>query len=223
MPDIENPANAGQDQPASVNDGASGVDNPGGTDDHSKNPDKGKEEVKTSAEEEPTVRKRMSPKDFIIQRQQRKIEKLKSKTETSDEEDSETGDSEIAPEDEELISKVVAKRFAPILSKTMADEDNAEIAGFIAENPDFKPYEAKIRKFMSHDSRRHLPVSTIAYEVAGKDLMKLGAERSRKADEEASHTQTGGGAARGGTGEKKVWDMSKEEFAEYKEKVRRTI
>jgi hypothetical protein len=174
---------------------------------------------KGTQDDEPIVRKRMSPKDFIIQRQQKKIEKLKEKqtSEGGNEED----EDEIAPEDETLITKVVAKQLAPILDKQIAEEDEQEVSKFLTENPDFKPYEAKARKYMSHPSRRHLPIETIFYEVAGKDLMKLGAERNRKADEEAKQTQTGGGSSRGGGKAKNAWEMTPEEFEAEKEKTRR--
>jgi len=227
MPDIETPADTGQDQSGGEKNSATGADNDqskeGGD---SQDADKGKQDVKPPEEDaEPTTRQRMSPKDFIIQRQQKKIEKLKDKSQHSENADNEEkeDEDEIAPEDEALISKVVAKRFAPLLEKTMADEDSKEISDFLSENPEFKPYEAKARKYISHPSRRHLPISSIFYEVAGKDLMKLGAERGRKADEEARQTQTGGGSGRGGNEGKKIWNMSPQEFAAEQEKVRRSM
>jgi len=67
-----------------------------------------------------------------------------------------------------------------------------------------------------------LPVKTIFYEVAGDKLLKIGADRKTKADEEAKGTQTGGGSNRAGSGgEKPIWEMSKDEFEAEKERVRR--
>jgi hypothetical protein len=168
---------------------------------------------------EPAVRQRMSPKDFIIQRQQRKIAKMREQEGSGEEGAGEP--EEIAPEDEALITSVVARKFAPIFEKTLAAEDDKEISAFVKANPDFAPFEAKARRFISHPSRQHLPVESVFYEVAGKQLLKMGADRGRQADEAAKQTQTGGGSNRGGGGEKTAWDLSKEEFEAKKEKVRR--
>ena len=175
-------------------------------------------------DQEPEVRPRMSAKDFIIKRKEAKIAKLQKKEGgegggQSGEDEGE--DDEIAPEDEELITKVVSKRFAPILDKTLAAEDDKEIAAFLKDNPDFAPFEAKARKYIAHPSRRHLPVKTVFYEVAGDNLIKIGADRQRKADEDDKQTQTGGGSNRAGEGGKSVWDLTPEEFEAEKERVRR--
>jgi hypothetical protein len=194
--------------------------------DVAKDVDKGSEKAKAPESSDdiadPAVKSRMSAKDFIIQRQQKKIERLKSKTASEVVEEETEADDEIAPEDEALISKVVAKKFAPFLNKSMADDDEREVAEFITANPDFKPYQDKVKRYMAHPSRRHLPVETIFYEVAGKDLLKLGAERSRKADEEAKQTQTGGGQSTGGDKAKNAFQMTKEEFEAEQERVRRS-
>jgi hypothetical protein len=168
---------------------------------------------------EPEVKPRMSTKDFIIQRQQRKLNKAKA----GDGEGKETGedDEEVAPEDEALINKVVSKTFAPIIDKTLAAEDEQEIQSFLKDNPDFKPFEAKARRYMQHPSRRQLPVKSIFYEVAGDKLLKIGADRGKAADEKAKNTQTGGGSNRAGEGAKSDWDLPKDEFEAKQERVRR--
>jgi hypothetical protein len=66
-----------------------------------------------------------------------------------------------------------------------------------------------------------LPIKTIFYEVAGDKLLKIGAERARKADKSAKETQTGGGSTRSGEGVKGAWDMPKDDFAKKQEEVRR--
>lgn len=172
---------------------------------------------------EPPTKARMSSKDFIIQRQQAKIAKLKAKAdEGGDAGDTGEGeDEEVAPEDEALIGKVVAKKFAPFLDKAQSTEDDREISEFVAKNPEFKPFEAKVRRYIAHPSRRQLPVESVFYEVAGRGLLKIGADRQKKADEDAKQTQTGGGSGRSGEGGKTAWDMSKEEFEAEQARVRR--
>lgn len=169
---------------------------------------------------EPSTRKTLSKQDFIIGRQKAKLAKQKEKE--TYEEDDDNDDGEVAPEDERIISNVISKKFAPLIEKTQQAEDDREINAFLAENPDFKPFEAKARRYIQHPSRAHLPVKTIFYEVAGDKLLKIGAERRAKADEDAKSTQTGGGSNRAGSGgEKSTWEMSEEEFEAEKEKVRR--
>lgn len=174
---------------------------------------------------EPEQRKRLSAKDFIIQRQQKKLaKKAKAPKDNSDVDDDNEGsqdDDEIAPEDEELITKVVAKKFAPIIDKSLAADDEQEIQDFLKTNPDFKPFEAKVRRFMQHPSRRALPIKSIFYEVAGDKLLKIGAERAKQADKKAKDSQTGGGSNRGGEADQNVWDLTPEQFAQKQEKIRR--
>lgn len=174
---------------------------------------------------EPDTRKRLSTKDFIVGRQRAKIAKSAKAGEGDGKEGKDgegaDGDGDVAPEDEELINKVVAKNFAPILDKTISAEDDKEVAVFLKENPDFAPFEAKARRYIAHPSRRHLPIEAIFYEVAGNKLLKIGAERQKKADEEANKTQTGGGSSRAGEGGKSVWDLTPDEFAAEQEKIRR--
>ena len=174
---------------------------------------------------EPEQRKRLSSKDFIIQRQQKKLaKKAKAKEDNPNDDDDNEGsndDDDIAPEDEELITKVVAKKFAPIIDKSLAADDETEIQDFLKTNPDFKPFEAKVRRYMQHPSRRALPIKSIFYEVAGDKLLKIGAERAQQADKKAKDSQTGGGSNRGGEDNQNVWDLTPEQFAERQEKIRR--
>ena len=177
---------------------------------------------------EPEVHSRKSAKDYIIERQQRKIEKLKNSSQGKDDEEKEDEensgndeDDEVNPEDENLITKVVLKKFAPIIEKQLAGEDEVELKDFIEKNPDFKAYESQARKFMQHPSRRMLPIKSIFYEVAGDDLIKIGAKRQKDADELARRDNAGGGSARGTEGAKPDYaTMSDEEFAKEREAVR---
>jgi hypothetical protein len=175
---------------------------------------------------EPPVKPRLSKQDFIIGRQKAKLAKTAkaddNKGGDNDKGDDHAGeDEEVAPEDEALITKVVSPMLAPILEKSMKAEDEQEIAEFLKENPDFKPFEAKARRFMQHPSRRQLPIKSIFYEVAGDKLIRIGADRERAANTKAKETQTGGGSNRAAEGAKDDWKLSPEEFAEKQERIRR--
>src|SRR5690606_11309004 len=124
--------------------------------------------------EEPVVRERLSKRDYIIGRQKAKLAREQAKATQIQDEDIDYND--VTPQDEALISKVVAKRFAPIIERSLAAEDEMEINEFLSQNPEFKEFESKARRFMQHESRRHLPIKSIFYEVAGDKLMAIGAE-----------------------------------------------
>ena len=172
------------------------------------------------SDEEPTVRK--TPKDYIIERKNKQIEKLKAKATTPpdsivpDDED----DEDIADADKTLVKKVVQKEFGHYFSELEEQKLDAEISKFVSDNEIFKPYEAKIRKFASHPTRRQIPLKAIAYEVAGDDLLRKGAEMSKAADAKASAKATPNGGNRGSAQAKKDWgSMTNEEFIKERDKI----
>lgn len=174
------------------------------------------DEKPTPADEEPKTRKRNI--DFILERKNRKIEKLESKVD--EKEDSEDEDDFVDPDAQKLVQKEVQKALSPFLQKQIEEEDNNEINSFLQENPDFKPYADKVRKFAQHESRKHLPIKSIFYEVAGPDLLKIGADRAKKAGDEAKESNAGGGGGDTSTAEKGVWELTPEEFAQKQEELR---
>lgn len=181
-------------------------------------------------DEEPKTRTK-SKIDYILQRKTAKLKKLEGQNqnkgggESEDEEeldDSDTSDEDevVDPKDQELIGKEVQKHLRPLIEKQEMDELKSEVSSFITANPDFKQFEAKILKFASHESRKHLPLQAIAYEVAGPYLMKIGAQRAKQADEDAKSNESGGGGSKGGESIKEdVLTMSPERFKEYQREV----
>lgn len=172
---------------------------------------------------EPVVRARKSSKDFILERQQKKIKKLEAKKDDAKEDvDDSDEDEDVDEEDEKVVRKVASKILAPIFEEQIAKADEAEVQAFLANNKDFAPYEAKVRTYMKHESRRNLPIESIFYEVAGPDLLKLGAARAKAADDEARENGAGGGDGGGDDDEKSGIDAvtTVEEMAAYKVKLR---
>lgn len=208
--DDESADNAGDGDGKGKDDDKSGDDA-----DEDKSKDKSKKKPTPPADEEPKTRKRNI--DFIHERQSRKAEKQKEKKDGANDDD-EDG---MAPEDRDAVDRRAAKIIEPIAKKLAADEDDKEISEFLTANPDFKPYEAKVRKFAAHESRKNIPFKTLFYEVAGDDLMKIGANRAKKAADDSKRSRAGGGSDRSGTGDKSVADMTKEEFTAKQDEVRR--
>lgn len=172
-----------------------------------------KVEVKpTPADEEPKTRKRNV--DFIIERKNKQIEKLKSKgnVANADEDDDDDDDDDLDISDKEIIDKRVAKVLTPYIQKQMQEEDANEISEFVAKNPDFAPYADRVKKYAQHPTRKDLPIKALFYEVAGDDLLMIGAKRAKELGDEAKESSAGGGSSQGGDGAKSVWDLTPEEF-----------
>jgi hypothetical protein len=171
-----------------------------------------------NADEEPKTRKRNI--DFILERKNEKIKKLQERANGAYADKEDEDEDNLDPNDAQIIQKHVAKALSPFLAKQMQDEDNQEIGDFVKQNPDFAPYQTKVQKFAQHPSRRDMPIKAIFYEVAGDDLLKIGAERAKRAGIESKKSRAGGGGSSGGGSEKGVWDLSPEEFEAQKESVR---
>lgn len=168
-------------------------------------------------DEEPKTRKRNI--DFIKERQQKKADKVRDiKDDFLDDEDED--EDYMDPDEKKAIARHVNRILDPILKKQMQDEDNQEIDSFIKQNPDFSPYIDKVKKFSQHESRKNLPIQSLFYEVAGPDLLRLGAKRAKKAGDEAKDSTAGGGTSNGGTETTSVWDLSLEDFAIQQENLR---
>jgi len=205
--DAENLDNPGQDD---------GADNKGG-DKKVQDDDKSK---KADGDDDtpPPVRKTAS--DYYNERHARKSTKVDTQNKDDDKADNDGDD--VDADDEEVISKVIDKRLAPVLEKIVGSEDKEESTKFFTENPEFKPYEAKIAKWWQDPSRRHLPISTVALEAVGyKNLIKIGAQKQKEADEKAAQTKTKGSSAGQDGGSKPVAEMSTAEFQAKREQVLR--
>jgi hypothetical protein len=175
--------------------------------------DKTSDEKPAPADDEPKTRKRNI--DFILERKNRKIEKLQHKEDENDEDDS-----DIDPDEAEVIDKRIAKVLSPYVEKQREAEDQSLIESFVSKNPDFAPYANKVKTFVKHPSRRDLPIESIFYEVAGPDLLKIGAERAKKATQEARQSQAGGSTGSPESGAKDAWSMSDDEFTAKQEAIR---
>lgn len=181
----------------------------------------GKDDQGKDDDEEPVVRKKTA-KDYIIQRQQKKIQKMQQKKEESDDDDNGDEDDDISPEDERVVDKIIQRRYGDKFAKLEQVEDEKEMETFLSANPDFKDYKQKIWKFWQHPSRNHLPVETVAFEVAGRDLLKIGAKRAQEANNKARQTSSDGALSRGSGGGKVDYNsMSDADFEKHVQEVKR--
>lgn len=132
-------------------------------------------------------------------------------------------ESEVDPEDQKTIGKVVDERMKPVteaLKQIQKVKDEQEVDAFLRVRPEFNKYREVMIKFVSHPAYAQIPVHNIAAIVASKDLQRLGAEKERETAKKVAETKEKGGQVRKpGTGEVDWKTASKEEFEAQKAKV----
>lgn len=178
-----------------------------------------KDENKDEDEDkEPPTRERKSPIDFIKARQEKRAKKAEQNDSEEGDEDEDDG---IDEADKKTFGKLLNKALQPLAQKAIQEEDDKEVNAFLKDNPDFKPYESRARKYMAHPSRKDVPIQEIFYGVAGKDLLKIGAKRAKIADDEAKKTRSAKGTGSdAGASNKSVNEMSKAELEAKQDQVR---
>jgi hypothetical protein len=168
--------------------------------------------------EEPRLRKPKkgaSNKEWAAWRAQQKKDAKKESgdsDESDQNDDTEDSDEELSDEDAAAIDKRIDKAIAPFRKAAAEQEVETEIANFLQENPDFKPFEAKVKRWANHPNREGVPVESIFYEVAGPKLMQMGAKRAQAAAKKANKTKGSGGDSGGDKGSKSYADMDLADF-----------
>lgn len=115
----------------------------------------------------------------------------------------------------------IRKAIDPITKKLAEKEDEEALQNYVRDNPHAKAFEKKIRRYMAHPSRQHLPVETVALEAIGaKKLMQLGAQQAGKANSRANKRKGGGNSVRNAPKGSSVWNESPEEFEARQRRVR---
>lgn len=172
--------------------------------------------AKPESEEEPPVRK--TPLDYILERKAKKLESLKAKRLEAIDKELAGEDEQIDPDEESKVDRVIQKKYGQHFEELAGQKVKAEVAEFLNTSPigkHLKEYEAKIVKYAQHPSRSHLPLEAIAYEVAGPELLKIGAKMAAEAEKEAAESKAGGATARKvGGGKKDYLNMSDKEIEE---------
>lgn len=144
-------------------------------------------------DEEPPVRK--SAKDFIIERKDRQIAKLK-------------GDEDPDPAAQPDVRTVIQEELAPIKATFAKSADEQELQAAFAKYPDAKKMEKTVRRYMENEAYARVPVEFIVRGLIGvKEAVKA------KADIEAKGTRQGGHTRRPTEQKPKTaWDLTEEEF-----------
>ena len=165
-----------------------------------------KKEIKEE-DEEPKVRK--SAKDYIIERKQKKIDKLEDKKD-----DNNFGsDEDLTPEGKKAIEKGIEEANAPLKKMAVDIRDEQELTDLFAKHPEAREKEKMIRKYMK--VYQNAPVEFIYLAMAGKKMILD--KKRQEADDKAKKNKAGGHSRRKMT-EGELPDfkgMSDKEFDKY--------
>jgi len=132
--------------------------------------------------------------------------KLKKSNETTTEEPNDQTDPN--------VREVVREELKGMTQHLREQQDEVEIKNFFDSNPAYGEHEAKARKYWNHESRRHLPFSTVALEAIGMDnIMKAGADQAKQANDDAGKFNTTGRTSRKVDIKQDWMGMSNEDFA----------
>ncbi|TRZ50991.1 MAG: hypothetical protein D4S01_05730 [Dehalococcoidia bacterium] len=141
---------------------------------------------KEDEDEEPPMRK--SVKDYIIERKEKKIEKLKAKKDDDGEYPDNPDEDEVTSKGKDAIRKEVEGAIKPILDTVRGQSDDRELKDVFAKYPDSEKMEKQIRKYM--DAYKDAPIEFIYLGLAAK---KMEIQKKRdKADADSKGDKTGG-------------------------------
>ena len=130
-------------------------------------------------------------------------------------------DGDMDDDERKVISKVVASETSDVRKSMSSLQSEMRVAEFLSQNEEYKQYAGKIREVAKHPAAKGLTIDgVVALALGPKELMKIGADRFVKAQEEANNSRTGG-TSRGASptgGMKNAFDLSPQEFAKVREK-----
>lgn len=177
-----------------------------------------KEDKKEVKEEEYDPAPRKSAKDYIIERKNKKIEKLEKKEEP--EGGTEEGEEELSDGGKTAINKAVKENLKPVLDSVKTQSDEQELAEVLAKYPDAKDIVKDIRRVMEKPAYKSASVEFIYNSLMGRKAMLQKAKDD--ADDSADNDRTGGHSKRS-SGDSKIPDvdnMSDGDFDKLKNKVK---
>jgi len=154
-----------------------------------------KKDTEIKGDDSPPVR--LSPKDFIIQRQQKKIEKLTDKKDEFDEIDesgSATGE-ELTSAGRRALNEELTDRLNPMAEVLDRNQINQDITSLYEKYPKSLVSELrkKVETYAQHDAYKNVPVEFIFLGLAGK---KLSSASKEDVDKEARENELGGSQRR---------------------------
>lgn len=144
------------------------------------------------------------PEEIEIDLDEEPAGKPADEKKSAKDEDEDEDDEDLPEEDKKMIDKHINKRISSFEEKQRQSEEllhkqqvQSELSDILSKNPEYKPYEARIRKWVEHPNRAGfiksgLPVASVVSEAIAPYMMKIGAERERIAREKADKSKDGG-------------------------------
>lgn len=130
-------------------------------------------------------------------------------------------DVDMDEDERKVISKVVASETSDVRKSMSGLQTEMKVTEFLSQNEEYKQYASKIKEVAKHPAAKGLTMDgVVALALGPKELMKIGADRFARAQEEASNSRTGG-TSRGTaptSGMKNAFDLSAQDFAKIREK-----
>lgn len=165
------------------------------------------QEAQVEIQEEPEIPVR-STASYIIARQTRQIEELRSKL----------NDKEDQPADP--ISDPVMERIDHLEKIALGQSDDRELHTLFQDNPDAKQYEKRIRAYMEHDAYKGVAPEVIYHHLSYNDARAQKDSKRKIADLEAGQTKTVGSSVRETRSSNRktaedIRNMTDEEFLAY--------
>ena len=180
----------------------------------------------------PSIPVRKSNAQFIIERKNRKIEKLQSKDKTedtseTDDIDTDTdSDSNLSEDASKAIDSAVDSRIKPVVELLISKANEEELKDLFSAEPDAKKYENHIKAYLQHDAYKNVPPDVIYHHLAFNNALAIGAKKRSVADKEANLNKSGGRglppkeSVSGLPSPEDIADMTDEEFAKMEEDAR---
>lgn len=103
----------------------------------------------------------------------------------------------IDEEEAKVISKVADAKLAPVQEQLHQQFVDNEVSKFLTNNPEAKPYEARIKRWVNHPNRatfikQGFPVDAVIAEALAPFQQRIGARKVKMADEKAGKTKNAG-------------------------------
>ena len=164
--------------------------------------------------EEPKVRK--TPKDYILERRSKRLEKyesMKQDIENDDYDDNEEDEDDV----KSIVAKEIQKALRPLADNLGSQSFNQELAEVISKYPELKGKEDTVKKYA--EAYPTTPLEFLAQGILFKKYNQTNARE--EAQSKAKSEQKGGNIRRPKeVKEKNAWDMTEAEFLETTNKVR---
>jgi hypothetical protein len=207
-----------EEQDEKSDDGSSGSEDDGQGKDDKKSEEKSDDEFKDDGEE-PLGRHKKNDR-YAKMRIAKKEAKKKDTSEDDEEDNSEDEDDDLGEDEEKVIQKYFKKHgYDEKFKEVDTQKEQSMLSEFLSkpENKMFAPFKDKIWRISQHPTRKNLPFSSVAWEVAGPHLLKMGAQLQKQADEKAKSKSSGGTQSKSSSdgGYKPVEQMSDKEFQAY--------